>query len=342
MASVVPPQTVRFELEGGRVLREEVCPLVGQLPVPHLCLSGCFIGIFEWTTLCRTWGANRALRRLTLRRTNLDADAAKEVCQLLAHNRRLLSLDLSSNRLGDVGARAVADGLAANRRIQSLDLRQNHLTTAGGRALLSAGLQAVRANGALRLLSAIPLMELADDSLPRPSLELSGMRLGCAEAAILCGLLPLAPGVAHLRLRDNLLDANAADLLGIELARPGCALRSLDCSDNALTDAGARLLARVRHVSIPNLAVELERIALEDEYFVSRNLYPNVDFYSGIIYQAMGFPTSMFPVLFAMGRIPGWLAHWQENLLDSEQAIVRPRQLFVGADERAYPAPGDR
>jgi citrate synthase len=85
-----------------------------------------------------------------------------------------------------------------------------------------------------------------------------------------------------------------------------------------------------------DIAVELERIALEDDYFVERKLYPNVDFYSGIIYQAMGFPTSMFPVLFAMGRIPGWLAHWQENLLDTEQAIVRPRQLYVGAGERDY------
>ncbi len=85
-----------------------------------------------------------------------------------------------------------------------------------------------------------------------------------------------------------------------------------------------------------DIAVELERIALEDEYFVERKLYPNVDFYSGIIYQAMGFPTEMFPVLFAMGRIPGWLAHWQENVLDKEQAIVRPRQLYTGAGERTY------
>ncbi len=85
-----------------------------------------------------------------------------------------------------------------------------------------------------------------------------------------------------------------------------------------------------------DIAVELERIALEDDYFVERKLYPNVDFYSGIIYQAMGFPISMFPVLFAMGRIPGWLAHWQENLLDEEQAIVRPRQLFVGHGARDY------
>jgi citrate synthase len=89
------------------------------------------------------------------------------------------------------------------------------------------------------------------------------------------------------------------------------------------------------------IALELERIALEDEYFISRKLYPNVDFYSGIIYQAMGFPVSMFPVLFAMGRIPGWLAHWQENVLDEEQSIVRPLQLFVGPGERDF-IPMDR
>ena len=84
------------------------------------------------------------------------------------------------------------------------------------------------------------------------------------------------------------------------------------------------------------IALELERIALEDEYFISRRLYPNVDFYSGIIYQAMGFPVSMFPVLFAMGRIPGWLAHWQELLNDPAQKISRPRQWYSGPDERDY------
>jgi citrate synthase len=87
-----------------------------------------------------------------------------------------------------------------------------------------------------------------------------------------------------------------------------------------------------------DIAIELQRIALEDDYFIERKLYPNVDYYSGIIYQAMGLPTSMFPVLFALGRIPGWLAHWQENLLDKEQAIARPRQLYVGPQTRNYPA----
>ncbi len=78
------------------------------------------------------------------------------------------------------------------------------------------------------------------------------------------------------------------------------------------------------------IALELERIALEDDYFVKRKLYPNVDFYSGLIYQAMGFPIEMFPVLFAIPRTSGWLAHWQEMLLDQELKIARPRQIFTG------------
>ncbi len=82
------------------------------------------------------------------------------------------------------------------------------------------------------------------------------------------------------------------------------------------------------------IALELERIALEDDYFVSRKLYPNVDFYSGIIYQAMGFPVEMFPVLFAIPRTAGWLAQWQEMLLDSDQRIARPRQVYAGHDQR--------
>jgi citrate synthase len=85
-----------------------------------------------------------------------------------------------------------------------------------------------------------------------------------------------------------------------------------------------------------DIALELERIALEDEYFIERKLYPNVDFYSGIIYQSMGFPVSMFPVLFAIPRTAGWIAQWQEMLTDGEQKIARPRQLYVGEDERDY------
>jgi citrate synthase len=82
--------------------------------------------------------------------------------------------------------------------------------------------------------------------------------------------------------------------------------------------------------SLLDIALELERIALADEYFINHKLYPNVDFYSGIIYQAMGFPVAMFPVLFAIGRMPGWLAQWQEGTDDPEQKISRPRQIYVG------------
>lgn len=84
------------------------------------------------------------------------------------------------------------------------------------------------------------------------------------------------------------------------------------------------------------IALELERIALEEDYFISRKLYPNVDFYSGLIYQAMGFPTDYFTVLFALGRMPGWLAQWEEMLLDGDQKIARPRQIYTGAEERDF------
>jgi citrate synthase len=85
-----------------------------------------------------------------------------------------------------------------------------------------------------------------------------------------------------------------------------------------------------------DIALELERIALEDDYFVQRKLYPNVDFYSGIIYQSMGLPVTMFPVLFAIPRTVGWLAQWEELLVDSEQAIARPRQIYLGENERQF------
>jgi citrate synthase len=91
-----------------------------------------------------------------------------------------------------------------------------------------------------------------------------------------------------------------------------------------------------------DIAVALEKIALEDEYFVSRKLYPNVDFYSGLIYQSMGLPMDLFPVLFAIGRAPGWLAQWEEMLNDPEQKIARPRQVYLGAARRDYVAMKDR
>jgi citrate synthase len=85
-----------------------------------------------------------------------------------------------------------------------------------------------------------------------------------------------------------------------------------------------------------DIALELERIALQDEYFLSRRLYPNVDFYSGLIYQALKFPVDMFPVLFAIPRMSGWLAQWEEMLEDQEQKIARPRQLFLGSARRDF------
>jgi citrate synthase len=91
-----------------------------------------------------------------------------------------------------------------------------------------------------------------------------------------------------------------------------------------------------------DIALELEKIALEDEYFVSRKLYPNVDFYSGLIYQALGLPTAMFPVLFAIPRTAGWLAQWLEGVQDPEQKIARPRQIYTGAVERDVVAIDDR
>ncbi|RKS85372.1 citrate synthase [Microbacterium sp. AG790] len=91
------------------------------------------------------------------------------------------------------------------------------------------------------------------------------------------------------------------------------------------------------HDQLLDLAQELEQVALEDDYFKERRLYPNVDFYTGVIYKAMGFPTRMFTPLFAIGRLPGWLAHWREMQYDPQTKIGRPQQLYVGAGERNYP-----
>ena len=110
-------------------------------------------------------------------------------------------------------------------------------------------------------------------------------------------------------------------------------------------DPRARIIKRVADEvfevtgrnALLDIALELERIALDDEYFISRKLYPNVDFYSGIIYQAMGLPVAMFPVMFAIPRTAGWLAQWQEMVTDPEQKITRPRQIFVGHPRRELP-----
>jgi citrate synthase len=107
--------------------------------------------------------------------------------------------------------------------------------------------------------------------------------------------------------------------------------------------AAQDVLARM-HVSDPllDIAMRLEEIALADDFFVSRKLYPNVDFYTGLIYKAMGFPTKMFTVLFALGRLPGWIAQWREMMSDPTSKLGRPRQLYTGAAERPYLSVGQR
>ncbi len=97
-----------------------------------------------------------------------------------------------------------------------------------------------------------------------------------------------------------------------------------------------------RHDELLDLAKQLEEVALQDEFFVERKLYPNVDFYSGLIYRAMGFPTDMFPVLFAIGRLPGWIAHWKEMMESPKTKIGRPRQIYTGPTETKYIAVDDR
>ena len=108
--------------------------------------------------------------------------------------------------------------------------------------------------------------------------------------------------------------------------------------------AAQRRARAARQVDDPllDIAMQLEEIALADDYFVSRKLYPNVDFYTGLIYKAMGFPTQMFTVLFALGRLPGWIAQWREMIEDPATKIGRPRQVYTGAAERDYVPVADR
>jgi citrate synthase len=118
--------------------------------------------------------------------------------------------------------------------------------------------------------------------------------------------------------------------------------KNYDPRATILKQMADEVFAVTRPSPLQPVALELERIALQDEYFVTRKLYPNVDFYSGLIYQAMGFPVEMFPVLFAIPRMSGWLAQWQEMRDDPEQKIARPRQLYQGAGQRAYVEMGRR
>jgi citrate synthase len=114
--------------------------------------------------------------------------------------------------------------------------------------------------------------------------------------------------------------------------------KNYDPRANVIKRMADQVLAATGSSPLLDVARELEKIALEDEYFVSRKLYPNVDFYSGFIYQALGIPVEMFPVLFAIPRTAGWLSQWEESLFDKEQKIARPRQVYVGHGRRDYVA----
>ena len=114
--------------------------------------------------------------------------------------------------------------------------------------------------------------------------------------------------------------------------------KNYDPRAKILKEMAAQVFEVTRRNPLIDIAIELERIALQDDYFISHKLYPNVDFYSGIIYQAMGFPMTMFPVLFAIPRTSGWMAQWAEMVRDPEQKIARPRQVYVGEGMRHYSA----
>jgi len=117
--------------------------------------------------------------------------------------------------------------------------------------------------------------------------------------------------------------------------------KNYDPRARLIKDCAYRVFQVTGENPLLEVALALEQIALSDEYFVQRKLYPNVDFYSGLIYQAMGFPTTMFPVLFAIPRTAGWLAQWEEANRDRETRIARPRQIYTGSDVREY-VPVDR
>ncbi|HEY6963099.1 MAG TPA: citrate synthase [Gaiellaceae bacterium] len=118
--------------------------------------------------------------------------------------------------------------------------------------------------------------------------------------------------------------------------------KNYDPRARIIKDAADQVFKVTGRNPLLDIALELEKIALEDDYFVSRKLYPNVDFYSGLIYQALGLPTAMFPVMFAIPRTAGWLAQWLEGVQDPEQKIARPRQIYTGADERNFVPIDDR
>jgi citrate synthase len=151
-----------------------------------------------------------------------------------------------------------------------------------------------------------------------------------AAAAALYGPLHGGANEQVLRMLNRIGSVEAIRLMGFGHR----VYKNFDPRAQIIKRVAGEVLAVTGSNPLLEIALELERIALEDEYFIEHRLYPNVDFYSGIIYQSMGFPVEMFPVLFAIGRTPGWLAQWMEGILDPEQKISRPRQLYVGEGER--------
>jgi citrate synthase len=164
-------------------------------------------------------------------------------------------------------------------------------------------------------------------------------------AAALYGPLHGGANEAVVRMLEGIGDANKVPEF-VDKVKAGTAGRLMGFGHRVYKsyDPRAALVKDLAHEvfsvtgvnPLLEIAVKLEEVALNDEYFVERKLYPNVDFYSGLIYQAMGFPTTMFPVLFAIPRVSGWLSQWQEMLLDEDQRIARPRQVYTGSDERSY------
>jgi citrate synthase len=165
-----------------------------------------------------------------------------------------------------------------------------------------------------------------------------------AGIAALYGPLHGGANEAVLRMLDQIGNKNRIPAFIQEVKNGGDRLMGFGHRVYKSYDPRAKLIKKVAYDVFAQtglnpkleIALELERIALEDEYFIKRKLYPNVDFYSGLIYQAMGYPTDYFTVLFALGRLPGWLAQWEEMITDKEQKIARPRQIYTGYAEREF------
>ena len=174
----------------------------------------------------------------------------------------------------------------------------------------------------------------------------------CAAAAVAALYGPLHGGANEAAIR-MLMEIGSVDkiLAMIRKVKEGerrlmgfghRVYKNYDPRAKILKEMAAKVFEVTGRNPLIDIAIELERIALQDDYFISHKLYPNVDFYSGIIYQAMGFPMTMFPVLFAIPRTSGWMAQWAEMVRDSEQKIARPRQIYVGEPIRHYTALSSR